>query len=131
MPKPQFIFTRRKNSFSVHVPNLEELSVADIQIIETFVANRKGIFDFNTYTFVISKKIEFHEFVSLLKYLNIDAECSENKLVPASQSSTVSFGQYKGMLYSDLPDAYLIWLHNNYRGRDLKYIQQEIQKRNL
>ena len=131
MPKPHFIFTQRKNSFSVHVPNLEELSVTDIQGIETFVTARKGIFDFNTYTFSIPKKIEFGEFVALLQHLDIDAECSENKLAPASPSSTVSFGQYKGMLYSDLPDAYLLWLKNNYKGRDLKYIQQELQKRNL
>ena len=131
MPKPHFIFTRRKNSFSVHIPNLEELHVNDIQEIETFVANRKGIFDFNTYTFVIPKKIEFQEFVALLESLNFDAECSENRLIEASKNNTVSFGQYKGMLYTDLPDVYLIWLQNNYRGRDLKRIQQEIQNRNL
>jgi len=131
MPKPHFVFTQRNNSFSVHIPNLEELSIADIQEIEHFVAKRKGIFDFNTYTFVIPKKIEFQEFVSLLEHLDIKAECSQNKLAAVSQSNTVSFGQYKGMLYSDLPDAYLIWLKNNYRGRDLKYIQHELQNRNL
>ena len=131
MPKPHFIFTQRKNSFSVHIPNLEELSVTDIQIIENFVANRKGIFDFNSYTFVIPKKIEFEEFVSLLRYCNIDAECSQKRLAATSHSKTVSFGQYKGMLYSDLPDAYLLWLKDNYRGKESKVIQEELRKRNL
>ena len=131
MPKPHFIFTQRKNSFSVHIPNLEELSVTDIQIIETFVANRKGVFDFNSYTFAIPKKIEFEEFVSLLRYLNIDAECSQKRLTATSQSKTVSFGQYKGMLYSDLPDAYLLWLKDNYRGKESKVIQEELRKRNI
>jgi len=131
MPKPHFVFTQRKNSFSVHIPNLEELSVTDIQIIETFVTNRKGIFDFNSYSFVIPKKIEFQEFVSLLQYLNIDAECSEKRLTATTQSKRVSFGQYKGILYSDLPDAYLLWLKDNYRGKESKAIQEELQKRNL
>ena len=131
MPKPHFIFTQRKNSFSVHIPNLEELSVTEIQVIETFVANRKGIFDFNSYTFAIPKKIELEEFVSLLRYCNIDAECSQKRLAATSHSKTVSFGQYKGMLYSDLPDAYLLWLKDNYRGKESKVIQDELRKRNL
>ncbi|MBA1432375.1 MAG: DUF3820 family protein [Epsilonproteobacteria bacterium] len=131
MPKPHFVFTQRKNSFSVHIPNLEALDVATIQAIEDFVAKRKGIFDFNSYIFSIPKRIEFHEFVSLLKHLGIEAECIQKELSAEPQSNTVSFGQYKGMAYSELPDAYLVWLKNNYRGKELKYIQQELQSRNL
>jgi len=131
MPKPHFIFTQRKNSFSVHIPNLEELSVTDIQAIQDFVAKRKGIFDFNSYTFSIPKRIEFHEFVSLLQHLGIEAECTQKEMSLESPSNRVSFGQYKGMAYNELPDAYLIWLKNNYRGKDLKYIQQELQSRTL
>ncbi|QOP45716.1 putative quorum-sensing-regulated virulence factor [Sulfurimonas paralvinellae] len=131
MSKPQFVFTQRKNSFSVHIPNLEDLSVADIQIIETFVENRKGIFDFNTYTFVIPKKLEFHEFIALLKHINMNAECSQQEMGNSSSSNVVSFGQYKGMLYSDLPDAYLLWLKDNYRGRESAFVRQELTNRNL
>jgi len=131
MPKPHFIFTQRKNSFSVHIPNLEELSVSDIQAIQTFVTNRKGIFDFNSYTFSIPKRIEFYEFVSLLKHLGMQAECTQKEMILEPQSNIVSFGEYKGMPYSKLPNAYLIWLKHNYRGKELEYIQQELQRRAL
>ena len=115
----------------MHIPNLEELSVSDIQVIQAFVTNRKGVFDFNSYTFSIPKRIEFHEFISLLQHLGIEAECTQKEMPLESQLNIVSFGQYKGMAYSELPDAYLIWLKNNYRGKDLKYIQQELQSRAL
>lgn len=44
MIKPHFIFTSYKNSFSVKVKNLEKLTVEQIQTIERFVSQRKGIF---------------------------------------------------------------------------------------
>jgi hypothetical protein len=131
MSKPQFVFTQRKNSFSVHIPNLERLSVTEIQTIEAFVEQRKGIFDFNTYTFAVPKKLEFHEFTALLKHVDIDAECSQKELQGDTQQNVVSFGQYKGMLYSDLPDAYLLWLKDNYRGKESALIRQEAASRNL
>ena len=48
MNKAHLIFTKYTNSFSVHIKNLEQLSVEQIQQIEHFVDARKGLFDFNT-----------------------------------------------------------------------------------
>ncbi|MCD6173123.1 MAG: DUF3820 family protein [Sulfurimonas sp.] len=130
MPKVQLAFTKHRNSFNVKVINLESLSVEQIQALELFVKNRKGIFDFDTYTFVIQKKIEFNEFVSLIKYSNIEATCQE-MLIIKKEKSRVGFGQYKGMYYSDIPDSYLIWLKSNYRGFDKEFIEVELKKRKL
>ena len=66
MPKAHFVFTQLSNSFRVHIPNLEELDISDIQAIEDFVAKRKGYFDFNTYSFVLQKRLDYEEFVKLI-----------------------------------------------------------------
>jgi len=131
MKKPNFIFTKYKNSFNVYVSNLEELSVAQIQDIEAFVANRKGFFDFNTYTFTIPKKIEFNEFITLVKHLNFDVKCVEKENKQNREEQTIEFGQYKGMFYKELPDAYILWLNNNYIGKDRTIISEELKNRNL
>ncbi|MGE4397667.1 MAG: hypothetical protein AB7D34_09530, partial [Sulfurimonas sp.] len=102
--KPHFIFTKLHNSFSVYVKNLEHLSVEQIRRIEAFALQRKGIFDFNTYTFVIQKRLECEEFVLLLQKSDLDALCEEN-FVKTQQTQRVEFGKYKGLAYSDLPDS--------------------------
>ncbi len=130
MTKPQFIFTQFKNSFSVHVENLEQLEVEQIQAIQTFVEKRNGVFDFTNYTFAIQKILEFDDFTILLKHANIDATCREVRLTKA-QSAKVEFGKYKGMSYCDLPDSYILWLKSNYRGKERDIIDAEIQSRNL
>ncbi len=130
MPKVQLSFTKHANSFNVKVENMENLSVEQIQALELFVSNRKGIFDFNTYTFVIQKKIEFKEFLTLIKYSNIEATCQE-MLIIKKEKSRVGFGQYKGMYYNDIPDSYLVWLKSNYRGFDKKFIEAELKRRKL
>lgn len=130
MPKPLLAFTKHKNSFNVKVVNLESLSVEQIQALELFVKNRKGIFDFNTYTFVIQKKIEFNEFVDLIRHSNIEATCQE-MLIIKKEKARVGFGQYKGMYYSDLSDSYLLWLKSNYRGYEKEFIDTELKKRKL
>ncbi len=130
MVKAQFIFTKQRNSFSVHVKNLEKLSVEQIQEIQEFVKVRNGIFDFNNYSFSIQKKIEFNEFIVLVSSSNIEATCSENIIIQ-KQQPRVGFGQYKGMFYSELPDSYMLWLKNSYRGQDKEIIDKELQKRNL
>jgi len=131
MPKPNFIFTKYKNSFNVHVSNLEELSVAQIQNIEAFVANRKGFFDFDTYSFTIPKKIEFYEFITLMKHLNLDAKCVEKENKQNREEKIIEFGQYKGMRYKELPDSYIVWLKNNYIGKDRDAVTEELKSRNL
>lgn len=130
MAKAHFIFTKYSNSISVHVKNLEQLSVAQIQDIEAFVRERKGIFDFNSYTFTIQKKLEFNEFFALIAKSSIDATCEEKSL-NVQQRERVEFGKYKGMLYCDIPDSYLLWLKSNYMGKDRDTIEAELKFREL
>ena len=130
MPTPRFSFRAFENSFKVVVENLEELSVAQIQEIESFVAKRKGIFDFTTYSFSIQKRLCFSEFVQLLKELGINVKCVEHLQVARTQER-VYFGQYKGMFYSELPDSYLLWLKSNHSGKAKEIIDKECKKRGL
>ncbi|MCK4874471.1 MAG: DUF3820 family protein [Sulfurimonas sp.] len=130
MIKPKFTFTKYKNSFEVNVKNLEELEVTQIKEIQEFVDNRKGVFDFETYSFVIQKKLEFYEFVSLIKNSSIDAVIDE-RILKVQHQAKVAFGKYKGMLYSELPDSYLLWLKGNYMGKDREIIDIEINNRKL
>lgn len=129
--KPHFIFTKLHNSFSVYVKNLEQLTVPEIQIIETFVSIRNGLFDFNTYTFFVPKNLEFNDFVFLLKHVNINAFCEEKILLPEKKKGRVEFGRYKGLDYSELPDSYLLWLKSNYSGKNREIIDAELKSRNL
>ena len=130
MPKADLIFRPHKNSFSVTVKNLEKLSVEEIQKIQIFVSIRKGVFDFNTYTFSIQKKLGLEEFENLLKICEIDAVVTEEFKVSETEAR-VAFGHYKGMLYSELPDSYLLWLKANYRGAQRESIDKELLKRKL
>ncbi|MFA5232853.1 MAG: DUF3820 family protein [Sulfurimonas sp.] len=130
MSKPHFVFTKYSNSISVHVKNLEQLSVAQIQSIEAFVSARKGIFDFSTYIFTIQKRLEFGEFISLLQNSSLDATCEE-KIINIRQRERVEFGKYKGMLYCDLPDSYLLWLKSNYMGKDRDIVEAELKFRSI
>lgn len=130
MPTPRFLFTPYINSFKVVVENLESLSVAQIQEIQEFVLKRKGIFDFNSYSFSIQKRLGFSEFTDLLKELGISARCTEEFVYQKAQER-VPFGQYKGMLYSELPDSYLLWLKNNHNGKEKDKIEKEYLKRKL
>jgi len=130
MTKAKLVFTKYKSSFSVHVENLEKLDVSQIQELQEFVSSRNGVFDFNTYTFVIQKRLEFKEFLDLLKYSNIPSTSKEH-IHTQKQYVRVSFGKYKGMLYSDLPDSYLLWLKSSYRGKERDIIDAEINSRKL
>ncbi len=130
MIKADFIFTQYAKSFSVYIKNLEQLSVEQIQEIQRFVENRKGIFNFNTYTFSIQKKIEFEEFVELIQHSNIQAKLSEH-IIQVKSQPRVGFGQYKGMQYNELPDSYMLWLKSNYRGYDRDIIEKELKRRKL
>ena len=130
MAYPHFLFTQLFNSYKVTVTNLEELDVKQIQEIEKFVAQRKGVFDFQTYSFVIQKRIGFDEFVKLLDLLGIKAT-TEEQFLEYKKEHRIGFGQYKGLTYKELPDSYLLWLKNNYRGSEKKYIDEELQSRKL
>jgi len=128
--KAHLLFSERYNSYSVKVVNLEQLSVPQIQELEKFVVNRKGIFDFNSYSFSIQKRLEFYEFTLLMKKLNMDVRCEENIVLKVSQPR-IGFGQYKGMQYNELTNSYMLWLKTNYSGYDREKIEKELKRRNL
>lgn len=130
MPKPILVFTKKKNSFTIYVKNMEQLNVVQIQKLEAFVKIRNGLFDFEKYEFSINKNIEFFEFVSLVEHVQLDAICEEN-IVYSKNQPRISFGQYKGMQICDLDDTYLIWLKGNYRGEQRALIDNEIASRGL
>jgi hypothetical protein len=130
MATPRFLFTEYPNSFSVHVENLENLRVDQIQEIQAFVSARKGVFDFGTYTFVIQKRINFENFCSLLEHLGIEATSQEN-ILESEFEPRVGFGKYKGLTYTDIPEHYLLWLKRNYHGAQKEYIDAEIKRRKL
>lgn len=130
MNKAHLIFTRLPNSFKVHIDNLELLSVQQIKEIQKFVSFRNGLFDFDTYSFVIQKKLEFNEFVTLIESIPISALCEE-KTLKSKTKHRIEFGKYKGLFYSDVPDSYLQWLKSSYRGKDRDIIDEELKSRNL
>lgn len=130
MVTPLFLFTEYPNSFSVHVENLEDLSVEQIQEIQAFVSNRKGVFDFSTYTFVIQKRLNFENFCSLLEHLGMHARSQEN-IVESEFEERVGFGKYKGLSYRDIPEHYLLWLKRNYHGAQKEFIDAEMKRRKL
>jgi len=130
MPKPILQFIEFANSYKVEIPNLESLSIEQIQELQKFVEQRKGLFDFETYSFVIQKRLDYESFVKLIKSLGIDAEV-EQKFLETKRADRVSFGQYKGLLFTELPDSYLLWLKNNYHGYQRKLVDKELKRRNL
>jgi len=130
MVKAQLVFTKYAHSYKVDIPNLEELSVQQIKQLQDFVSFRNGMFDFDTYSFKIQKTLEYHEFVKLIKELNIESTCKENREL-YKEIPRVGFGQYKGMPISDLPDSYLLWLKSNYHGEQKDIFLKEITKRKL
>ena len=130
MPIPKLIFTKYHDSFNVEIKNMELLEVLQIKQLQDFVEIRNGIFDFQTYSFKINKKIQYTDFIDLLKHLNIDANVEEN-ILKVKQNIKVDFGKYKGMFFSELPDSYLLWLKSSYMGKNRDDIDVEIKSRNL
>lgn len=131
MTKPQLLFRGLQNSYCVVVQNLELLSVAQIQELQKFVANRHGYFDFETFTFCIQKRITFSEFVKLLHFLEIRADVEEQIVQSSECAMQIGFGKYKGMLYTELPDSYLLWLKKNYNGSERETLMDELRRRSL
>ena len=78
----------------------------------------------------IQKKIEFFEFVKLIQSSSLDVICTDDPIV-SQVKPRVSFGQYKGMQYSELPDSYLLWLKSNYSGSDKEFLESELKSRRL
>ena len=67
----------------------------------------------------------------MLRSLEIEADVKEKIMQSTGNSKQISFGKYKGMLYSEVPDSYLLWLKKNYNGEDRELIVAELQKRKL
>ena len=130
MVYPEFHFTQYKNSYKVQIPNLESLHVKQIQEIQKFVQERKGFFDFETYSFVIQKRLDYENFVKLLDSLGMKANVIE-EFLETKKAKRIGFGKYKGVAYNELPDSYLLWLKSSYKGSERKYIEEELKKRQL
>jgi len=130
MVKAQLYFTKHRHSFTVFVKNMEELSVTQIQELEKFSMLRHGYFNFEKYSFTIQKNLAFHEFVQVIHSLKISSDIYET-VSNSKQNKKISFGKYKGMFYSELPDSYLLWLKSNYNGEDRILINDELKSRNL
>lgn len=130
MPKPHLIFTKYVNSYVIKVTNLEKLSVEQIQELESFAQKRKSIFDFESYSFSIQKRVEYYEFLALIQSLGIDAKVEENIIVKATEPR-INFGQYKGMQFNELPNSYMLWLKSSYRGFQRELVDKELKKRNI
>lgn len=128
MPRPRLCFKAHANSLSVKVLNMESLEVAQIMELEAFVRSRRGVFDFEHYTFALQKRVTFEEFDFLLKSLGIDVSLEEEFEVSPTEPR-VAFGQYKGLRFSEIPDGYLEWLKRNYFGSQKNLIEKEIEKR--
>jgi len=96
MSKAKFLFSTSREHFSVQVENLEELSVEEIQKIESFVSARNGIFDFNTYSFIIKKRVTFIEFLTLLKYSDIEHISEEIARKATTTLARMSLENIKG-----------------------------------
>ena len=127
---PEFLFEAYKNSYSVKVNNLDKLSIQQIQEIQKFVTLRRGIFDFEHFSFFIQKRLDFISFQKLLYSLSIEAIVKE-KEVFYIKKERISFGQYKGLFYYELPDSYMQWLKTNYHGYDREKIDKELKRRNI
>jgi len=130
MPKPIFCFSEHNRYYEVKVENLEFLSVEQIKQIEEFVKFRRGIFDFNSYSFYIQKKLSYEEFVKVMQRSSLDVITKQKELMLQEQPR-VGFGQYKGLFYSDLPDSYMLWLKSNYKGYDREKVEEELKRRGL
>ncbi|MCO4191495.1 DUF3820 family protein, partial [Proteus terrae] len=83
-----------------------------------------GYFDFTSYSFVLQKRLEYEEFQKLVEQSGLDVSL-ENKSLELEIKPRVGFGQYKGVYYDELPDSYLLWLKNNYMGREKAFIEEE------
>jgi len=83
-----------------------------------FVAKKRGTVKSDT------------EFVKIIELSSLDASCVDNPVV-SQVKPRVSFGQYKGMLYTELPDSYILWLKENYSGAQKNILKEELKYRGL
>ena len=127
---PEFLFEAHPNSYSVKVSNLHKLSVKQIQEIEKFVTLRRGIFSFENFSFSIQKRLDFEGFKKLFFSLNIEGIFKEKEKF-FENKERISFGQYKGLSYYELPDSYMQWLKTNYHGYDRNKVDKELKRRNI
>lgn len=140
----KLIFFEHKNSYTLHIVNLKQLSVEQIKLLEEFSSLRRGIFDFEKERISIQKRLKQEDVEKLFQLLKIDVEFLEpqrvmkNKLEvqqtskrtqDSKPSAKVTFGKHKGKLYSDLPDNYLQWLVKNYNGSENEHISNEVMRR--
>ena len=141
----KIIFFEHKNSFTLQIINLEKLSVKTIKTLEEFTTLRRGIFDFVKSRISIQKRLKQEDLEKIFSLLNINVlfveranvavdknkKILKNEVQNIPTNCKISFGKFKGKLYSDLPDTYLHWLSKNYNGAENMHISEEVMRRKL
>ena len=135
MALPLLRFVAYYDHYNIIVENLTELTVSQIQQLEKFAKDRRGGLDFVTAKIRIGQRISFEYFNHILELGGIKADTIESEVVlekpKAAVDAVVGFGKYKGMHYSEIPNEYLLWLKQNYRGYERQNIEQELLNRSL
>lgn len=138
MAQPYLIFQQYSQFFTLDITNIQELSVAQIQSLETFTRVRNGLFDFKRAQIKIMKRIEIQHLVQLFTLTDLNPYIREKEEVISLESQkaesppiAIGFGKHRGTLYSELPGEYLQWLKRNYRGSERDLIESEIKRRGL
>ncbi len=135
MVTPKLVYEQRRDYLLLRVTNLTQLSVAQIQELEQFAAARRGWFDFNTSQIHIEKRLELEQLSKLLDSVGITASVEEKEeAVEAPKcnvNAKIGFGKYRGHAYSEIPDAYMMWLKGNYYGPERQEVDNELARRGL
>lgn len=139
MAEPYLIYQQRTHFFTLDITNISELTVAQIQTLESFTHKRNGIFDFKKAQIKITKRIELHHLTQLFNDTQLNPyikefEVSDLQAKPAAKEAVpipIGFGKHRGTLYEDLPAEYLQWLRRNYKGSERDFIMDELKRRGL
>jgi len=138
MAQPYMLYQQYSRFFTLDIKNITELSVHQIQELESFTKSRNGMFSFEKAQIKINKRLEMHHLVQLFSLTSLDPYIKE-KLdfvddtlkKSAAVPVPIGFGKHRGTLYGELPGEYLIWLKRNYRGGERDLIETELKRRGL
>ncbi len=117
--------------FICKIENISELSVQELQDLESFAKKRSGKLDYTNESFTIPKRIELQHLQELFSLMQMDVFVVEKE--PQRQAiastATINFGKFKGTKWSDLEEDYLRWLSQNINSDDKNTALAEIQRR--
>lgn len=138
MVTPHLVYDQHRDYLLLTVTNLPQLSVSQIQELEAFAAARRGWFDFNFSCLHIEKRLGIEHVAKLFDAAGIVVSLDEReekedpKERPrCNMNAKIGFGKYRGHAYSEIPDAYLKWLKDNYYGPERLELDNELARRGL